>query len=174
MYNWRGDPNLSGNGDRDYLSQIALHLTDEIDRSPPDSPERARNYFLRGNAYLDAGDFASAERDYAAALSIAPDDAVYRNNLGIALRYQERFEDAIRAYDRAIALDPTYRDAYTNRGVAQADRGDLEAAVTDFTRAIELDPDFWFAYAQRGLALWSLGRRQEAESDYARVSALRG
>ena len=174
MYNWRGDPNLSGNGDRDYLGQIALHLTDEIDRSPPDSPERARNYFLRGNAYLDAGDFASAERDYAAAISIAPDDAVYRNNLGIALRYQERFEDAIRAYDRAIELDPSYRDAYTNRGVAQADRGDLQAAVADFTRAIELDPDFWFAYAQRGLALWSLGRRQEAESDYARVSALRG
>ena len=174
MYSWRGNPNLSESGDRDYLSQIALHLTDEIDRSPPDSPELARNRFLRGNAYLDAGDFASAERDYAAAIAIAPDDAVYHNNLALSLRYQERFDDAIRAYDRAIELDPSYRDAYTNRGVARADKGDLQAAVADFTRAIELDPDFWFAYAQRGLALWSLGRREEAEADYARVSALRG
>ena len=174
MYSWRGDPNLSASGDRDYLNQITLHLTDQIDRSPPGSPERARNHFLRGNAYLDAGDFASAERDYVDALVISPDDTATYNNLGLALRYQERFEDAIRAYDRAIALDPSYRDAYTNRGVARADKGELQTAVADFTRAIELDPDFWFAYAQRGLALWALGRRPEAEADYARVSALRG
>ena len=106
MYSWRGDPNLSGSSDRDYLSQIALHLTDEIDSSPPDSSERARNLFLRGNAYLDAGDFASAERDYAAAIAIAPDDAPFHNNLGLALRYQERFDDAISAYNRAIELGP--------------------------------------------------------------------
>ena len=174
MYSWRGDPNLSGSSDRDYLSQITLYLTDQIDRSPPGSPERARNHFLRGNAYLDAGDFASAERDYAAALAISSDDTAIYNNLGLALRYQERFEDAIRAYDRAIDLDPSYRDAYTNRGVARADLGELETAVADFTRATELDSQFWFAFAQRGLALWALGRRSEAEDDYARVRALQG
>ena len=170
MYSWRGNPNLSGSSDRDYLSQLILHLTDEISRS--DSPDSA--YFLRGNAYLDAGEFSEAARDYSSALGLDPGNAVYHNNLGIALRYMERFDDAIAAYDRAIEIDPEYRDAYTNRGVALADRGDLEQAVGDFSRAIAIDPDFWFAISQRGLALWALGRREEAEADYAMVRELRG
>ena len=170
MYSWRGDPNLSGSSDRDYLGQVILHLTDEISRS--DSP--AYEYFLRGNAYLDAGDFAEASRDYSSALELDPNNPVYHNNLGIALRYMERFADAIAEYDRAIDLDPEYRDAYTNRGVAHADRGDLERGVRDFDRAVEIDPTFWFAISQRGLALWALGRREEAEADYAKVSELRG
>ena len=169
MYSWRGDPNLSGSSDRDYLSQIILHLTDEISRSA--SP--VHQYFLRGNAYLDAGEFVEASQDYSAAIELNPEDPVFHNNLGIALRYMERFDDAIAAYDRAIELDPEYRDAYTNRGVALADRGDLELAIKDFGRAIELDPDFWFAISQRGLALWAVGRRSEAEADYAKVRELR-
>lgn len=170
MYSWRGNPDLSGSSDRDYLSQLILHLTDEISRS--NSP--ANTYFLRGNAYLDAGQFAEAARDYKSALELDPGSAVYHNNLGIALRYMERFNDAIAAYDRAIDIDPEYRDAYTNRGVALADRGDLEQAVGDFSRAIVIDPEFWFAISQRGLALWALGRREEAEADYTRVRELRG
>ena len=169
MYSWQGDPNLSGTSDRDYLHQVVLHLTEEISRS-----ERPANvYFLRGNAYLDAGDFAEASNDYSSAIELDAANPVYHNNLGLALRYMEQFDAAIRAYDRAIELDRDYRDAYTNRGVALADKGDLESAVRDFGRAIDLDPDFWFAISQRGLALWALGRRAEAEADYARVRSLR-
>ncbi len=169
MYSWRSDPNLSGTSDRDYLNQVILHLTDEINRS--DCP--SNHYFLRGNAHLDLGEFAQAARDYEEAIRLDPDNPVHRNNLGIALRYMEQFAEAIQAYSRAIELDPAYRDAYTNRGVAFADTGDLESAVRDFGRAINIDPEFWFAFSQRGLALWGLGRRSEAEADYERVRELR-
>lgn len=169
MYSWRGDPNLSGTSDRDYLSQVILHLTDEINRSNSPSSQ----YFLRGNAHLDLGEFSQAVQDYEAAIGIDPENAVYRNNLGIALRYLERFDEAVLAYSRAIEIDPEYRDAFTNRGVVYADKGDLEKAVRDFDRAIDIDSDFWFAYSQRGLALWGLGRRSEAEADYSRVRELR-
>ena len=169
MYSWQGDPNLSGTSDRDYLHQVVLHLTEEISRS--NNP--ANEYFLRGNAYLDAGDFAEAARDYSSAIESDSANPVYFNNLGLALRYMEQFEAAVDAYDRAIELDPEYRDAYTNRGVALADRGNLESAVEDFGRAIAIDPEFWFAISQRGLALWALGRRAEAEADYARLRELR-
>ena len=169
MYSWRGDPSLSGTSDRDYLSQVILHLTDEITRSE----DPANQYFLRGNAYLDTGDFAEASRDYSTALELDPENPVYNNNLGLSLRYMEQFDAAIEAYDRAIELDHEYRDAYTNRGVALADKGHLEMAVKDFGRAIAIDPEFWFAISQRGLALWALGKRSEAEADYARVSEIR-
>lgn len=169
MYSWQGDPNLSGTSDRDYLNQVILHLTDEISRS--ENP--ANHYFLRGNAYLDAGAFAEAARDYSSAIELDSENPLYFNNLGLALRYMEQFDSAIEAYDRAVELDPEYRDAYTNRGVVLADRGDLEQAVEDFGRAISIDPAFWFAISQRGLALWALGKRSEAEADYARVRELR-
>ncbi len=169
MYSWQGDPNLSGTSDRDYLNQVILHLTSEISRS--ESP--ANEHFLRGNAYLDASEFAEAADDYASAIELDPTNPVYYNNLGLALRYTEQFDAAIHAYNRAIELEPKYRDAYTNRGVALADKGELDLAVEDFGRAIDLDPDFWFAISQRGLALWALGKRAEAEADYARVRELR-
>lgn len=168
MYPWQGDANLSGTSDRDYLNQVILHLTDQIDCAENPSNE----YFLRGNAYLDAGAFADAGRDYSSAIELEPANPVYHNNLGLALRYMEQFDAAVEAYNRAIELDPEYRDAYTNRGVVLADKGDLESAVRDFGKAIAIDPDFWFAISQRGLALWALGRRSEAEADYARVRDL--
>ena len=169
MYSWQGNPDLSGTSDRDYLNQVVLHLTDEISRS--ENP--ANEYFLRGNAYLDAGEFAEAARDYSSAIELDPANPVLFNNLGLALRYMEQFDAAVEAYDRAIELDPGYRDAFTNRGVVLADRGELTSAVEDFGRAIAIDPDFWFAISQRGLALWALGKRAEAEADYTRVRQLR-
>ncbi len=172
VYNWRGDPNLSSTGDRDYLAQLILHLTNEI-HSEPDS---ARVRFLRGNAYLDSGQFEDAVSDYSAAIEVADEDdpqkAIFHNNRGIALRYLSRFDDAIRDYDHALRLDPRYRDALTNRGIARADTGDLTGAVDDFSAAIEVDSQSWYAYSQRGLVLWALGRRDEAEADYAAVRRL--
>ena len=168
MYPWRGDPNLSIHSDRDYLSQVILHLTTEINNRP----DCARSYFQRGNAYLDSGQFNEAIQDYSDAIDLDPSDPVLYNNRGIALRYMERFESAIEDYDRALSIDPRYRDALTNRGIAYADMGDLELAIQDFDRAIVLDPEFWFAYSQRGLARWGLGLRAEAEADYAMVRSL--
>ncbi len=168
MYSWRSNPNLSGVSDSEYLGQMVLHLTAEISRDL-DSP---RLYFLRGNAYLDAGRFRDAISDYTKALELSPFDAACYNNRGIARRYMEDFDTAIDDYDRALSIDPEYRDAYTNRGVAYADKGKLALAIHDFNRAIELDPEFWFTYGQRGLALWALGKREEAEADYAMVRTL--
>ena len=168
MYSWRGDPNLSMHSDRDYLRQVILHLTTEINNSP----DCVRLYFQRGNAYLDSGQFGEAIQDYTDAIDLDPSDPVFYNNRGIALRYIERFDSAIENYDRALSIDPEYRDALTNRGIAYADRGDLEMAVRDFDRAIVLDPTFWFVYSQRGLVRWTLGLRAEAEADYAMVRRL--
>ena len=87
MYSWRLDPNLSGTSDLDYLGQLALHLTDEISRSPNSS----ELYFRRANAYLDSGRFQDAIDDYTKAIDLSPLDAIFFNNRGIAHRYMGDF-----------------------------------------------------------------------------------
>ena len=168
--NWRNDPNLSATSDRDYLSQLVLRLTEVIDANPEDQ----RTYFLRGNAYLDGGEYEAAIADYTRAVGLDSGDAVAYNNRGIAYRNKGDARTAIEDYTRAIELDPEYRDAYNNRGLALSDLGRYAEAVELYTKAIELDPGYWYAYNHRGLALWSLGDRDAAVRDYGKVAQLMG
>ena len=167
---WRNDPNLSATSDQDYLSQLVVGLTDAIDANPEDQ----RSYFLRGNAYLDGGDYEAAISDYTRAVGLDSGDAVAYNNKGIAHRSKGDPKTAIEDYTRAIELDPEYRDAYNNRGLALSDMGRYAEAVELYTKAIELDPGYWYAYNHRGLALWSLGDRDAAVRDYEKVAQLMG
>ena len=73
--NWKNDPNLSAMSDNDHLAQVAHSLTETIHANPND----ARAWFLRGNAYLDRGEYEFAVSDYSKAIELVPDDAVAYN-----------------------------------------------------------------------------------------------
>ena len=78
---FRHGPHLSHMSDRDYHVQIIQHLTARL----RDEPGDRRAFFLRGNAYLDSGDFRAAVDDYGRAIALQPDAVAY-NNRGIAYR----------------------------------------------------------------------------------------
>jgi len=153
--------------DRDYLVQIIQHLTERL-RDEPDDP---RLYFLRGNAYLDCGDFEAAVNDYGRAIELGP-DAVTFNNRGIAYRNLKDARLAMADFRQALLMDIDYRDAYNNLGLVLSDESACEEAVRCFDRAIDLDPDYWYAYNHRATALWALGRQDEARRDYDTVRSL--
>ena len=123
MVNWQNNPDLSYMSDDDYHAQQALNLTEQIDTEP----ENPRNYFLRGNAYLDGSDYQSAVDDYSKAIELDPHDAVLYNNRGIAHRCLMETDRAIDDYSKAIELNPQYRDAFNNRGMALSDKSDYDA-----------------------------------------------
>ena len=70
------DPDLSPTSDRDYVTNTILHLSDVIHGNPDDR----RAWFLRGNAYLDIGDFHSAISDYSRVIELDPTDRIAMNN----------------------------------------------------------------------------------------------
>lgn len=77
---------------------------------------RTSTLVLLGAALAKTGDFAGAKRCHRRACRLAtenPDEAYC--NLGLILRAERRYEEAIACFDRAIAHDPKYTFAMEAR-----------------------------------------------------------
>ncbi|MDY6936200.1 MAG: tetratricopeptide repeat protein [Cyanobacteriota bacterium] len=61
-------------------------------------------------------------------------------NLGVALQYLERDEEALNAYQRAVELKPNDPDSWNNLGLVLEGLGQFEEAMEAYRRAISLDP----------------------------------
>ncbi len=64
------------------------------------------------------------------------------NELGIALRREEMYDDAVKNYHRAIQLDPNDPILYYNISLALYHSGQMAAARKFLTSSIELDEGF--------------------------------
>ncbi len=87
-----------------------------------------------------AGDFAAAEREFAAALRRCPAHPGGRTGLGYAALQQGRLPEARRRFEEVLAGAPDDVDAAVGLGLAAWRAGDVEAARTAFTRVQRLDP----------------------------------
>ena len=60
-------------------------------------------------------------------IDIDPSDAAIHSNIGIALFYLGRNDEALKSFDRALSLDPTLENARANReALLEAMEGNLE------------------------------------------------
>lgn len=87
--------------DNRHYSLAVEHLTQVID-----SKSRPEAIGFRGEAYLQMKKFPEAEKDFRAALAVAPDDPLNHAGLAEAVAGQGRFEEALAELDRAITLTP--------------------------------------------------------------------
>jgi tetratricopeptide (TPR) repeat protein len=84
------------------------------------------------------------------AVALIPEDGPAWYNLGVALEYLGREEEAILAYQQAIAIEP--RAAYYNNlGDVYSIQGDFELARATYQQAIELDRTYALPF--HGLAV---------------------
>ncbi|MEE8165154.1 MAG: tetratricopeptide repeat protein [Myxococcota bacterium] len=118
-------------------------------------------YRTRGMAYLERGQIEAAVREFGKALQ-ARADAEAHDNLGMALQYTGRFDEAAEHHRAALALRPTYRSALTNLGTALFQLGELEEAIATVEKARHADRTYADAYLYLGTFHASLGRWAEA------------
>ena len=71
------------------------------------------------------------------------------NRLGIALRRQKRFQEAITWYSEALNLAPENPGLHYNIGVACTYSGDYKRAIKEFDTALKLDPTLEEAKVER-------------------------
>ena len=93
------------------------------DRDPAKAEKFLRNSLEVKGKYLSKGDI------------------MLFNQLGISLRKQGRWKDAITEYKRAIKIAPEDENLYYNVGMAFAEGGDFLQAKANLLKAVDLNPD---------------------------------
>ena len=103
------------------------------------------------------------------------EEAVARNNRGVALYYRGAFEAAADVFRKALELMPDYAEAHNNLGLVLSKLGKEEEAVQAFRSALTIDPKMGEAHNNLGFlyhtssqferALQAFGQAIENASD---------
>jgi tetratricopeptide (TPR) repeat protein len=127
---------------------------------------------IRGRAFFDIGEVASAVQDYSDALSAVTDDATLYSERGFAHLRNGQPDKAIADFNAAVGLDASLVEPLIGRGNAYLALKQPEQAVQDFSVAVTLKPDFAEAFYRRALANVRLNNIAEASADYDRALEL--
>ncbi len=130
--------------------------------------EDAMGYFVRGNIYMNKGQYDQAISDFNKVLEINPRLPEVYLKRGVAYHRKGQHDQAIEDYSNTIRLKPDYALAYNNRCAAYNSKGLFDRAIDDCTKAIELklSPNLQWAYNNRGNAYRNRGQYDRAIGDY--------
>ena len=110
----------------------------EAERILQDGPDSAACHHLRGLARAELNQFVAAAESFRRAVTLNPDAAPSWSNLGMVLKIEGRFDEAIEAHDRAVVIgggDPRHR---VNRAVALLKAGRWTEAWADYEARLDL------------------------------------
>ena len=124
------------------------------------------NHYALGQAYMNAGRYSDADKEFNTILRMDPDKPNGNYGLGLNFSRQGRYEDAILQFKEAIRLDAKFYDGYAELGYAYADLGEIDEAegIVDTLTHVAPDladtlsryiykvdpPKFMFAHADTG------------------------
>jgi SAM-dependent methyltransferase len=84
------------------------------------------------------------------AIAAVPEQPRYRNTMGIALRHQRKFGQAIEMLRQALAHAPDQHEIWSNLGNVLRDEGRFAEAANAYQQALKLAPDigyYWSAFS---------------------------
>ena len=143
---------------RDYQHAIRSH------------PGCASAWYNYGNLNERLGKTAEAEACFRSAVSLAPRQPDFRNNLGNSMRDETaRNDEALHSYSIAIALKPTFLGARFNKASLLASMTRLDEALDEYSALLDHDPSYRQARVARGNAYLAGEQLDLAERDYRDV-----
>ncbi|MCX5697998.1 MAG: tetratricopeptide repeat protein, partial [Candidatus Omnitrophica bacterium] len=90
--------------------------------------ETVEEYFNRGLAHGNQGNFPQAISDFTKAIEINPNDAEAYYNRGLVYGTQGNFPQAISDFTKAIEINPNDAEAYYNRGLAYYEKKEYDSS----------------------------------------------
>jgi tetratricopeptide (TPR) repeat protein len=104
-------------------------------------------------------DYATAEREYRAVLSLAPEFAEVHMNLGLVYQLEDRSADAMTEFHRALEIKPQLAGANFFLGVDYCKLGEGAKAIPYLKAALTAEPNrpdtwLWLATAQEVAGQW--------------------
>ncbi|MEH1862524.1 MAG: tetratricopeptide repeat protein [Nostoc sp.] len=128
--------------------------------------------FQQGNAAETVGNNSQAETIWRKVLQLEPNNGKAYNNLGNALRRQEKLEEALAAHQKALQLNPNDAEAYVGIGNVLNAQGKLEEALASHQKALQLNPNLAIAYNGLGNALKEQKKLDAAVAAYQKAIQL--
>jgi len=149
------------------LIEVGTKFTGAI----PELPEHALveekdRLSMKAFSLMEFGRFKEAITVFREVVSLKPNDAEIRNNLGVCLALLGHFEEAFESTKRAVELKPDYVEAWTNLGGILNKLGRYQEGIEACDQAIFLNSNWAEAHANRGVNLTCLDRFDEAISNF--------
>jgi tetratricopeptide (TPR) repeat protein len=154
---------------------IALDAVDEaralLNEADAQEPEGLTLFFL-GQVDRKQGNLDGAVRSFSAVLQTLPNHAPSANNLGLALYYQGRLQEARDYLKQATRLTPREPLYHHNLAIVLDELGEPAEAEAEYQIALRLDPDFpqLFNRAARELLLGDSGVRAITQKEALMVA----
>ena len=152
---------------KDYARDRIAGLTRNIAQNP-----KGEDYALRGEYYIELGEFDKARADFESFLSLMPVADAF---LGRGCFYLKTGDltSALADFNHAIEMEPTNAMAYSNRGIVYSKLGDMEKSLASYDLAIQHNPDYATAYTNRAFSYYKVGRYKEGIADCNRALELK-
>jgi len=94
-----------------------------------------------GEIALLRGDLDAAQKHFAQALDISPQDEAAAYNVGEMLFSNQKIDEAIRYFELAIQIKKDWPKPYLKLGYAYLNKGDFDKSLENFNAFIKLDPE---------------------------------
>lgn len=94
---------------------------------------------------------------------------VYYCNLGLVLKEQNKFNEAICMFEKAISLNVNDIDAYNNLGLVLRDLNKHKEAIVMYEKAISINPNYSDAYNNLGIVFYDQNKLNEAIDMYEKA-----
>ena len=133
--------------------------------------DRPYIHAFRGQLAYLRGEHEAYRRETAEALRLNPESPMLNREMGVAMGFGERYEEALEYLRKALALRPDYPRALRGLSASLADLSRLGEALDAIERALAHKPDNHFDLAIRAQVLANLGRRDEAFASIERALA---
>ncbi len=135
-------------------------------------PKHPLGWKVLGAIFGQSGNHEQALTAHEMAVTLAPQDAVALNNLGITQIELGLMEDAEASCRRAIAIKHDFPDAHANLGNVLRSKGWTKDAEVSYKLAIRYRPNYAVAHGNLGAVLKEQGRLVEAEASFRQAIAL--
>ena len=141
-------------------------------RSPASQAPEAIEYYVRGEQARRAGDAATAEREYRAAVQRNPNLRMAHTRLGDIHKSRGDYAGAGRHYEAVTRLDPYNPSGHYNVGLAYQFLNRLQEAAAAYLRALNLNPSDVKSNMNLGLVYLALGQLDDAVKYLERATEL--
>ena len=152
----RNDPCPCGSGKR------YKHCHGASSGIAPSAAPNPADLTARGMQAHQRGDLAAAERDYRAALLVAPDLPAALHYLGVIHMQRNDVDAALPLLERAVALEPDEPEFHNNLGLALVAADRTEEGIARYAQALTRNRDLATASNNLGLALQAVNRLPES------------